>query len=261
MKRVQRPALPSRVAQYLVRQQQKWAEKQSADAPDMEAFWKSRRATRTVGQALKALQQAMGPTEPCMYCVDNHGTDIEHFWPKGPYPEKAFDWDNWLLCCTECGRIKGVKFPLDAQQQPLLINPTEEDPWACLDFDPDTGNLVPRFALSTNDWVPKGPATVALLQLDSREALAQRYQKTYQRLCRKVDDALVNPELDASAWVEDLLATDDHGLLSWCIRGAGQFRGQFNALRQSHPQLWQLCQHQLTIKSAFSPMNTSASSY
>ena len=58
MKRVQRPALPSRVAQYLVRQQQKWAEKQSADAPDMEAFWKSRRATRTVGQALKALQQA-----------------------------------------------------------------------------------------------------------------------------------------------------------------------------------------------------------
>ena len=70
-----------------------------------------------------------------------------------------------------------------------------------------------------------------------------------------------NPELDASAWVEDLLATDDHGLLSWCIRGAGQFRGQFNALRQSHPQLWQLCQHQLTIKSALSPMNTSASSY
>lgn len=47
MKRVQRPALPSRVAQYLVRQQQKRAEKQSADAPDMEAFWKSRRATRT----------------------------------------------------------------------------------------------------------------------------------------------------------------------------------------------------------------------
>lgn len=261
MKRVQRPALPGRVAQYLARQQQKLTEKQSVGALDMESFWKSRRATRTVGQALKALQKAMGPTEPCMYCVDNHGTDIEHFWPKGAYPEKAFDWDNWLLCCTECGRIKGVKFPLDAQQQPLLINPTEEDPWACLDFDPDTGNLVPRFDLSANDWIPKGAATVDVLHLDRREALAQRYQKTYRRLCRKVDDALASPDLDAPAWVEDLLATDDHGLLPWCLQGPGQFRGSFDALRKGYPRLWQLCQQKLTVESAFSPINTSGTSY
>ena len=47
MKRVQRPALPSSVAQYLNRQQQRIDQKQLTGTLDMEAVWKSRRATVT----------------------------------------------------------------------------------------------------------------------------------------------------------------------------------------------------------------------
>ena len=245
MKRVQRPALPSRVVQYLDRQQHKVDQKQLAGELDMEAFWKSRRATKTVGLALKALQKAMGPTEPCMYCVDNHGTDVEHFWPKGLYPHKSFDWNNWLLCCTECGRIKGVQFPLDQHQQPLLIDPTIENPWDYMDFDPDTGNLVARFDLTANDWMAKGVTTVATLQLDRREALAERYQKTFRRLCQKVTAALQAPVLASTSLVEELLETDDHGLLPWCINGSGQFRAPFDQLRVAHPQIWGVIRQRL----------------
>ena len=245
MKRVQRPALPSRITQYLERQQHRIAQLQSEGKLDIEAFWKTRRATQTVGQAFKALQKAMGPSEPCMYCVDNHGTDVEHFWPKGPYPHKAFDWDNWLLCCTECGRIKGARFPLDRHQQPLLIDPTVEDPWAYLDFDPDTGNLVARFDLGTDDWMPKGMATVDVLQLDCREALAERYQRTYRRLCSKIAAALQTPDLDCVSLADELLETDDHGLLPWCIQGPGQFREPFCQLRTTHPDAWEACKRKL----------------
>lgn len=41
MKRVQRPMLPSRVAQYLDRQQQRIDQEQLTGTLDMEAFWKS----------------------------------------------------------------------------------------------------------------------------------------------------------------------------------------------------------------------------
>jgi uncharacterized protein (TIGR02646 family) len=245
MKRVQRPALPRRVTEYLERQQQKVDRQQSAGTLDMESFWKGRRATKTVEQALKALQQAMGPTEPCMYCVDNHGTDIEHFWPKGPYPHKAFDWGNWLLCCTECGRIKGARFPLDQHDQPLLIEPTTEDPWTYLDFDPDTGNLVARFDLDTDDWTPKGVATVDVLQLDRREALAERYQRTFRRLRKRIKAALQTPVLDSVSLADELLALDDHGLLSWCIHGPGQFREPFCQFRTTHPDAWEACKQKV----------------
>ena len=245
MKRVQRPKLPHRVTQYLERQQQEVDQRQSKGRLDMDTFWKRRRATQTVGQALKALQQAMGPAEPCMYCVDNHGTDIEHFWPKGHYTHKAFDWNNWLLCCTECGRIKGVRFPLDQHRRPLLIDPTAEDPWAYVDFDPDTGNLVARFDPVLDDWSPKGVATVEVLQLDRREALAQRYQKTFRRLGQKVKTALQMPNLDGTSFIDELLKADDHGLLPWCINGQGQFRAPFDQLRAAHPGIWDILKQQM----------------
>jgi hypothetical protein len=94
-----------------------------------------------------------------------------------------FVWLNLLLCCVECGRFKGDRFPL-ADGAPLLVDPTAEDPWDYLDFDPTTGNVVARFDTAANDWIAKGQATVGLLQLDRREAMAAGYRKTYRRLLR-----------------------------------------------------------------------------
>jgi len=141
----------------------------------------------------------MGERERCMYCLDSHGTDIEHFWPKAPYPERMFTWSNLLLCCAECGRLKGDRFPLDVGR-PMLIDPTAEEPWQYLDFDPETGNLVARFDLDADDWSAKGQKTVELLQLDRREALATGYRRTYRRLAAVVEHFLSESSISSSRW-------------------------------------------------------------
>lgn len=179
-----------------------------------------------------------------MYCVDSHGTDIEHFRPKALYRKHAFRWSNWLLCCTECGRIKGSQFPT-ANGKPsgraLLIDPTSEDPWKYIDFDPDTGNLMARFDLPTNSWLIKGKETVRVLQLDRREALAAGYQKTFQRLSRVVNQALTSNDLNGARLIEQLQREDDHGLLGWCFGPSGVQTSPFKEFKAQQPKVWALC--------------------
>jgi uncharacterized protein (TIGR02646 family) len=205
-----------------------------------EAEWKRARKTKLLRAILAVLKSMMGDRERCMYCLDSHGTDIEHFWPKTPYPEKMFKWPNLLLCCTECGRLKGDRFPL-SDDLPLLIDPTSEDPWSHLDFDPDTGNVVARFDIEQNDWSPKGLKTVEILQLDRREALAAGYKRTFNRISSLIARELgggLPPGKDLSASFQD---ADDHGLLGWCLLGAGQSMPPFEELRQRYPGTWAAC--------------------
>lgn len=76
----------------------------------------------------------------CAYCEAkimhiDYG-DIEHFRPKDFFPLLAVDWDNLLLACRVCNgaEFKGTKFPLDANANPLLINPCVDEPDTHLEF-------------------------------------------------------------------------------------------------------------------------------
>jgi uncharacterized protein (TIGR02646 family) len=175
-----------------------------------------------------------------MYCLDSHGADIEHFWPKTPYPERMFLWPNLLLCCTECGRFKGERFPLENGQS-LLIDPTTEEPWNHLDFDPETGNLVAKFDLQENNWSAKGLKTVEVLQLDRREALAAGYIKTFRRLSSVVMGCLHAGAPSEDDLITSLKEADDHGLLGWCFYGTGQNISPFSEFRTQHPDSWTVC--------------------
>jgi uncharacterized protein (TIGR02646 family) len=78
-----------------------------------------------------------------MYCEDNEGTDIEHFYPKAIYAERAFHWDNYLLACSGCNsNYKRNQFPLDDTNQAMMIDPTVDDPTEHLSFTPSTGRFV-----------------------------------------------------------------------------------------------------------------------
>jgi uncharacterized protein (TIGR02646 family) len=175
-----------------------------------------------------------------MYCVDSHGTDIEHFWPKTPYPERMFVWPNLLLCCTECGRFKLDRFPL-AADAPLLVDPTAENPWDFLDFEPKTGIIVPRFDPGTNGFSAKGEETVKRLHLDRREAMANGYKRTWRRIKGVVDEALNEEHPDAETLIAKLRNADDHGLLAWCFHGSGRNDYPFSELREKHPGVWTAC--------------------
>lgn len=213
---------------------------------DVAGEWKSARKTKSLGAVLATLRRMMGDHQRCMYCLDSHGTDIEHFWPKKTYPERLFVWPNLLLCCTECGRFKGDDFPL-SNGQPLLVDPTAEDPWQHLDFDPLTGNVVAKFVADRGDYSDKGFKTVELLHLDRREAMASGYQKTFRRLARVVEEALLQPIPSPDHLINSLHEADDHGLLGWCFRGSGQNEPPFRDLRDKHPSVWDACIRELDL--------------
>jgi uncharacterized protein (TIGR02646 family) len=245
MRKIKRLALASETVNALNRKQSVANKKKAAGTLNIEATWKSARQTKPVKAALGMLQTMAGNRQRCMYCGDSHGTDIDHFWPKKPHPERMFHWLNMLLCCTECGRFKSDDFPL-ANNLPLLVDPTAEDPWQFLDFDPATGNIVARFDTATNDWLAKGTETVKALHLDCREALAASYQRSHRRLESRVRDALCEKPPDAPALVQALLEADDHGMLGWFFTGTGQNEDPFATLRQKHPAVWHHCVQSLT---------------
>lgn len=80
----------------------------------------------------------------CAYCESKVNIvaygEIEHFRPKGDpvYEHLTFEWNNLLYSCNVCnnGKHKGTKFPLNANNEPLLIDPTDDinDPFLYLNF-------------------------------------------------------------------------------------------------------------------------------
>ncbi|MEW6219833.1 MAG: hypothetical protein AB1634_09915 [Thermodesulfobacteriota bacterium] len=240
MRRLARLDLPSPVADDLAARQDEADRKRRAASLLVSEEWKAARASRTLKSVLAVLRRMTGDRERCMYCLDSHGSDIEHFWPKMRYPERMFLWPNLLLCCADCGRLKGNRFPLSTDARPLLIDPTAEDPWLDLDFDPPTGNLVARFDPVVGDYSAKGQHTVATLQLDRREALAVGYRRTFRRLAALVERHLSEPG-NKDDLARALADADDHGLLGWCFLEAGQGQTPFRTLRQQDPEAWQAC--------------------
>lgn len=118
----------------------------SSEAPKEEAqrLWKQQdnQAFKEIRAKLEAMATGL---QRCMYCEDSAATDIEHFWPKSKYPERAFSWTNYLLACSGCNsNHKREQFPLDEADTPLLIDPTAEDPQEHLVLSVTTGKFRPK---------------------------------------------------------------------------------------------------------------------
>lgn len=241
MRYVTRQALPDVVEADLARRQTDVDASIDDAGFDAQTIWSAARSSDTMKTVVGVLRAMMGERQRCMYCLDSHGTDIEHFWPKTPYPQRMFRWLNLLLCCAECGRFKGKKFPLSAAGAPMLIDPTSENPWDYLEFDPKTGNIIARFDLAANDYSTKGQKTVEILKLDRREAMANGYKRTWRRIRDVVDAALNEGSPPRDVLIEKLRETDDHGLLAWCFGGSGKNDYPFTELREKLPVVWGAC--------------------
>lgn len=240
MKRIKREALPADAARYLVKRQQSAVQKHVNGTLDTTADWKSARQTKSMGKVLSTLHAMAGERQRCMYCLDSHGSDIEHFRPKDVYHQYIYRWENLLLSCTHCGRIKGNQFPM-AGRRVLLVDPTKENPWDSLDFDPLTGNICARYDAQLNNWSTKGEKTVEVLQLDKREALSKGYLQTLRRLSDAIRSALDAGAMDAANLVQKLKTDDDHGLLGWCFGDRGMRLEPFRSLKAQHPGVWAQC--------------------
>jgi uncharacterized protein (TIGR02646 family) len=77
----------------------------------------------------------------CCYCEFGEPTSVEHFWPKSPYPAKAFDVRNLMPVCVKCNGVKTDRFPLDAAGSPVLLDLYEfaDDPLGFLAYTAQGG--------------------------------------------------------------------------------------------------------------------------
>jgi uncharacterized protein (TIGR02646 family) len=239
MRRLTRLPLPEQTSAFLAGRQSHADALQKQSALDIEREWRNARQHNELLPVLDTLHTMSGPHWRCMYCTDSHGCDIEHFRPKKPYPTHAFDWLNLLLCCTTCNRKKGNQFPT-LNGAPLLIDPTVDDPWEHLDFEPESGLIKARYDARADQRSPKGLETVRLLALDRREVTVG-HTKTFRRLKNTVQRAL-DADLPAPALIEDLLEEDDHGLLPWCFGDIGRTVEPFCTLRVHDPETWAACE-------------------
>lgn len=112
----------------------------------------------------RVLREMCSGVERCMYCEDSRGVAIDHFWPLSLYPLKAFEWSNYLYVCTPCNAAKGDTFPCSAQGDPVLLDPTSDDPAGHLLLAPRTGKLQPL--------TPRGATSRSVYDLD-RDDLAE----------------------------------------------------------------------------------------
>lgn len=149
-------------------------------------------AFREVRQALKTMA---GGLDRCMYCEHNEGTDIEHFWPKGDFPAKAFEWSNYLLACGNCNsNHKRTQFPVESGE-PLLLDPSTDDPRQHLRLLPTTGEYQ---AVGS-----KGPHSIVVFDLNG-ERRGRKLRQARRDTLLKLQVLLLD--------YDRLVATEQHGL-------------------------------------------------
>jgi hypothetical protein len=157
-----------------------------------------------VFRALKDCLTALcNSTRRCVYCEDSLADEVEHIYPKNLYPDKCFDWNNYVYACGPCNGPKNDKFAIFIQgsndfvrvnpvgdnpavQPPdgdaVLINPRNENPLeiAILDL---FGSFMfyPKHGISERNSIRVNYTCNEVLRLNSteREPLRQARENAY----------------------------------------------------------------------------------
>ncbi len=128
----------------------------------------------SIKDALKSTDMFNGK---CAYCESfilhiDYG-HIEHYYPKSTFPEYTFEWTNLLLACGVCNgqQFKGNKFPI-FEEQPLLLNPCNDNPSEHFNFDYDLDTHLASVYGKTD----RGEITEKTLGLNRPDLLRYRSQ-------------------------------------------------------------------------------------
>lgn len=111
----------------------------------------------------------------CCYCekeISTSGNEqaIEHYKPKAPnkFPELENTWENLLHACADCNGKKGQQFPVDENDDPLIIDPSSEnsDPEDHLKFHVDDNEITTFGGVSPRKDSNFDDTTIRILGLD-----------------------------------------------------------------------------------------------
>lgn len=201
-------------------------------------LWGVKESTKDAKAAFQELKDKLAQMschgQRCHYCEDSYADEIEHIRPKDLYPERVFDWDNYLYACGPCNGPKNNKFAIINAQQTItdvtrarnaavtppqagesaLINPRVEDPLAFLHLDlSQTFYFKPSdelLAPSQRDALRYARAkyTLEVLRLNERPALVEMRRQAYRNYtARLAEYALLSQMSPHAPELEDKLAS------------------------------------------------------
>lgn len=85
--------------------------------------------------------------EMCGYCEEFCRGEVDHFRPKSRFPEKVYQWSNWVFACHSCNMSKLNNWPPAGYVDPCASSRPAR-PENFFDFDTLTGEIIPNAGLS-----------------------------------------------------------------------------------------------------------------
>lgn len=117
-----------------------------------------------------------------MYCSSNEPSQIEHYRPLSFFPERTFEYENYLWTCDICNRShKGERFPPDTEPGAQILNPLDDNVWDHFFIDEEFGRLIARLDLATSAPSDRALSTCAIVGID-RENVQIRRSRRFARL-------------------------------------------------------------------------------
>jgi uncharacterized protein (TIGR02646 family) len=243
-----------------------------------QALWDSKSSAKSGEAAFTEVKETLigmcVSTELCNYCEQSEATDIEHIHPKSFFPERTFQWPNYLLACKTCNTHykldqfavftpaqSATAVPLQrGQPSPSLdaafIDPRVEDPmqYLFLDIRGKSFQLILHPSLQVSPpsltnlrAIAKAEATLEVLQIGKRAALARArknaflfYQDQLERY-QKVRDATTWSDLEQLAQDPCLVDRTNTFEAEQQEMMAGLKQ---NITEHSHPTVWREMQRQ-----------------
>lgn len=171
----------------------KWLQKKKSNA--------RKAAFKGIEKTLKKL--AIGEPSYCNYCESNIGCSIEHIFPRGLFPHKTFDWNNFLWACKQCnGVYKHAQFQLFKSEysadtidlvkdytfvpppndDAVFINLRTEDPLIYLGLNLSNAHYEPTAKDRQCRAYKKALYTLETLQLNRRKGLLAERMQTINTL-------------------------------------------------------------------------------
>ena len=183
-------ALSQRTRKFLAKRQ---AKANTLLPEKIEAHWDSFRRTKSGAEVAAVLATAFH--WKCAYCEQEAAKDLEHFYPKSRHVGRMYVWANFLWSCKNCNTEKLASFPLTVAGDPVLLNPTRDEPLDYFRSNHLSGKIIPHL-----DPVRGHRATQTrdLLDLD-QFSLADERRNKLANVCyilsRVVHETPVQPDM------------------------------------------------------------------
>lgn len=87
----------------------------------------------------------------CGYCEKDCKGEVDHFRPKSRFPQKVYEWSNWVFSCHDCNNIKHGKWPNCGYIDPCARTQSFR-PEQFFEFDVKTGEIKPKARLTNRQW-------------------------------------------------------------------------------------------------------------